>query len=80
MAPYLLHDFIRRNIILNEIIIDGQQLSEAEKTTIHVAINNFIMDLKTNRLGEDLHGKTMTELYLTHCKNIQRKLIGGIDL
>lgn len=53
-----------------EITVDGIELTDAQSMTLRVAINSFAMDLRHDGLGDDAHGKRMTELYLERIKEI----------
>ena len=52
-------------IIINEIV-----LNDAQSMTIRVALNNFSLDLTSDGLGEDDHGKQMTKLYLKRISEV----------
>lgn len=45
------------------IIINGHTLTNAQAMTVRVALGSFLMDLKTHGLGDDEHGRHMTEGY-----------------
>jgi hypothetical protein len=56
------------------ITINGQVCTDAMAMTIRVALEGFAMDLKEHGLGDDVHGKTMVQLYQARIDEI-RKLI-----
>lgn len=58
------------------IVINGNSISQSMSMTIRVAIEHFASDLNENGLGEDRHGKRMTDAYLQNISYI-RKLIFG---
>lgn len=60
---------------LPRIIINGVALSPAQAMTVHVALQSFAMHLQASGLGEDAHGKTMTELYLSCIRGINDFMI-----
>lgn len=53
-----------------KITINGKVLNDAQAMVIRVAINSFKIDLQSNGLGDDEHGKIMTKLYLERIKEI----------
>ena len=55
---------------MNKTII----LSEAEIMTIQTACVSFLDELNSEGLGNDEHGKKMTELYQLRIKEILEKL------
>lgn len=57
------------------IKVGDKELSLGHSLTIRVALCSFYTSLKTEGLGEDEHGKHMTELYLINIKEIL-ELIG----
>jgi hypothetical protein len=48
-----------------DIAINGQRLTVAQAMTVRCALENFAMELQTNGLGDDMHGKAMTAGYLS---------------
>ena len=56
------------------IIINGQQLSNAQVNTLYVALESFALDLKSEGLGDDVTGQQMTAAYLEHTGAIRSKL------
>jgi hypothetical protein len=59
-----------------EIIINGDTLTNGEAMTIRVALESFAADLHRDGLGDDAHGKRMTEGYLRAIENIRRSMFG----
>jgi len=55
------------------ITINGHALTTAQAMTVRVALGSFLWDLKTHGLGDDEHGRHMTEGY-------QRALVEVIRL
>lgn len=58
------------------VFLNGQQLTPGQVITLQVALGSFTMDLQTNGLGDDDHGKTMTRLYLENINDLLRILKG----
>lgn len=58
------------------ITINGQTLTEGEAMTVHVAIQNYTIDLTSKKypLGRDKHGQFMTKSYLENISSINRLL------
>ncbi len=54
------------------ITINGIKLSTAQSLTVRVAVSSFVDDLVNNGLGDDTHGKQMTEAYLNNLNSIIR--------
>lgn len=48
--------------------------------TLRAALNNFIMDLNADGLGEDAHGVYMTEAYLARAKRMLETLDRTVGL
>ncbi len=42
--------------------------------TVRVAINSFVSDIQENGLGEDEHGKAMSEGYIRNGKTVLMKM------
>ena len=57
-----------------DISINGTKLSVAESMTMRVALESFVSDILVNGIGEDEHGRRMTEAY-TNCVLSIRELI-----
>ncbi len=55
--------------------IDGVHLSEGQVMTLRVAMESFASGLVTDGLGDDLHGKYMTQAYLDRVQEM-RVLMG----
>jgi hypothetical protein len=53
-----------------EIIINGITLSEGESMTVRVAVQNFAISLEKSGLGEDQHGRIMTQAYMSNIDRI----------
>lgn len=53
-----------------KIVINGKFLSDAQAMTVRVAVNSFSIDLQSNGLGDDEHGKAMTKLYVERIQEI----------
>lgn len=56
------------------VVINGQTLSVGKSMTLRVALNMFQMDLKYNGLGDDEHGKAMTEAYTRNIISMHKKI------
>lgn len=48
-----------------QIVINGQLLTQAQATTVRVALESLALDLASNGLGDDQSGRMMTAAYLT---------------
>ena len=53
------------------ITINGVQLTTAESMTMRVAIGSFLISIQSG-LGDDEHGRIMTEGYTRCCNEIHR--------
>lgn len=51
------------------IVINGKLLTVGQAMTVRVAIGSFLMSLEEG-LGDDEHGKAMTEAYRTRIREI----------
>jgi len=60
-----------------EIIINGVKLSQAELTTLHVALNSFAIELKSEGLGDDDNGRSITAGYLGCVSSISQKMLAA---
>lgn len=64
--------------MMNEptIIINGHTLTPGQAMTVRVAIESFAMSLRetANPLGNDLHGKRMTDGYQKSIDEIRRAM------
>ncbi|MGI9411575.1 MAG: hypothetical protein ACR2OV_15965 [Hyphomicrobiaceae bacterium] len=49
----------------------GAMFTTGQIMTLRVAIESFAFDLKENGLGDDEHGKAMTEAYLARIAEIR---------
>jgi len=56
------------------IVINGQQLTEAQAATVRVALEGFASDLHNDGLGDDDHGKAMTKIYQDRISEIRKPL------
>lgn len=54
----------------SSVTINGHKLSQAQSMTLRVAVGAFIMSLQTEGLGDDPHGKIMTDAYLDRLAEI----------
>jgi hypothetical protein len=54
------------------ITVNGTTLTDAQSTTVRVAIENFAADLTADGLGDDEHGKRMSALYMERIQEIRR--------
>lgn len=59
------------------VTIGGELLTMAEAMTLRVAICCYAMDLDTQGLGDDEHGKAMVEGYQRCCRSIMRKMMAA---
>lgn len=53
------------------ILINGVELTYAQSMTIRVALENFASGLHADGLGDDPHGKEITQLYLERIGEIR---------
>ncbi|MGO9016152.1 MAG: hypothetical protein ACLQF0_14375 [Dissulfurispiraceae bacterium] len=56
------------------IIINGQVMTDSAAMTVRVAIEHLFSDLTPDGLGDDAHGKRMTELYKSSIELIRRAI------
>ena len=56
------------------ITINGHTLTLGEAMTVRVAIGSFILSLQEEGLGDDPHGKFMTDAYMDRCRDIYIKM------
>ena len=57
--------------------INGVQLSVGEAMSVRVAVNAFLRELQDDdALGEDEHGRAMTQLYRMALRKITLLMIG----
>ncbi len=56
------------------IQINGYTLSEGQAMTIRVALESFNIDLINDGLGDDSHGRKMTEIYQERINEIRAYL------
>jgi hypothetical protein len=55
-----------------EIIINGHKLTFGQSMTVRVAIANMLMEFADpNALGEDEHGRAMTQGYRARASEVQ---------
>jgi len=54
------------------VVINNEQLTDAQVVTLRVALNTFAIDLKSGTLGEDEHGRRMTNAYLARLSEVMR--------
>ena len=52
------------------IIVNGVPLSLGQAMTVRAALNGFCSTLREEGLGDDEHGKMMTEGYLARTKEV----------
>jgi hypothetical protein len=62
-----------------KITINGRELTEAQAMTLRVALNSFLSDLAAEGLGDDEHGKRMTEAYLQRGSEINLLMMSAPD-
>ncbi len=58
------------------ITLNGRLLTQGESMTIRVALQSLYMTLEDG-LGDDEHGKAMTEGYRACIRNINQIIMGG---
>lgn len=58
------------------IIINGQQLTDAQAMTVRVAIEHFAVDLAERGLGNDERAKAISKGYLDRIGEIRRAIFG----
>lgn len=61
------------------IMIRGFYLSVAESMAIRVALSSYLMQMESEGLGDDEHGKTMSELYAKNCKSVLKAIHEDIN-
>lgn len=59
------------------IIIEGHHLTYQESMTIRVAMNNFLMTLNEEGLGDDDLGKKLTASYRLHARSVLKFIHEG---
>lgn len=57
------------------ITINGVELSEGQSLTVRVALESFLMEIATNGLGDDAHGKTMAGNYTARGLEVRALMI-----
>jgi hypothetical protein len=60
-----------------KITVNNIVLNDAHAMTIRAALNHMALDLRHDGLGDDAHGKKMTELYLERIKEINAIIFKG---
>lgn len=55
----------------SNIVINGMSLSTGQAMTVRIALEAFWIDLISDGLGEDEHGKTMTQAYINRIREIR---------
>jgi hypothetical protein len=59
-----------------KITINGVELTVGQAMTVHVALQNFAIDMKQpDALGDDHHGKVMRESYLNRIAEINKIIL-----
>ena len=53
------------------IVINGTLLTQAQSMTVGVALNDFMISLNHDGLGDDVHGKEICKLYQDRIVEIQ---------
>lgn len=53
------------------VTINGQMLDQGQAMTLRVALESFAMDLSTQGLGDDEHGRAMRDGYLVRIREIR---------
>lgn len=61
------------------VVINGVTLTEAQSMTLRVAIESFDQDLRSNGLGNDRLGVTMTAAYMDRVSEIRLALYPACD-
>lgn len=61
------------------IVVEGVELSFGEAMTLRVALSNWLSDLARNGLGDNAHGRLMTEAYLTHGRKIENLIFAACN-
>lgn len=54
------------------IVINGCELTPSQAMTLRVAMESFAMDIAADGLGDDYHGKVMSQAYLAHVSDIRK--------
>jgi hypothetical protein len=57
-----------------DITISGETLTSGESMTFRVAIESFAQNLHNEGLGDDDHGKAITQGYLANIDSIRNKM------
>jgi hypothetical protein len=58
------------------ITINGTELNVAQAMTVRVALTSFQFDLAEKGLGNDEHGRLMTQSYQKHATDVQDLIHG----
>ena len=62
-----------------EITIGGITLSFAEAMTLRAAVESYRMEMLSDGLGVDKHGKLISESYAKNCKSILIEIYTSIE-
>ena len=57
------------------ITINGTELTAGQSMTVRVAISSFIINMQSDGLGDDEHGKIMTAAYLERAREVEGLLV-----
>lgn len=61
------------------IMVNGRTLNMPESRTVRSSLDSLQNELKVNGLGDDDHGKAMTQYYLRDIRNIKNLIYVGDD-
>ena len=59
------------------VAINGTPLSQAQVTSLYMALQHFSCDLQQRGLGNDEHGRRMTALYLARLAEVNVLMKAG---
>ena len=62
-----------------KILINGVSMTSAQAGTMRTALEHFASSLKEKGLGDDVHGETMTRLYLERIEEIRAVMLNAPD-
>ena len=60
---------------MQKVTVGGKYLNPGQVMTIQVALNNLVIDIQHEGLGEDDHGKEMARLYILRANEVLGEII-----
>ncbi|WP_426575638.1 hypothetical protein ACP179_01980 (plasmid) [Xenorhabdus stockiae] len=60
------------------IVINGIYLDGAQVMAIRAAVTNYLSYLREDRLGDDEHGKKISELYRDRLREVQEMMFSHL--